>query len=126
MKIIQPLDPIKIDDVYFTPSIFLAGPCPRVDYSNDWRNEAYELLEKAGFDGIVYSPTNPKFDKTDPDYLRKQTVWEVNAMQAADKVVFWIPRSEKDPAFTTNIELGQFLYKDKIDKASIGMPMCAA
>ena len=28
-------------------SIFLAGPCPRKDYSDDWRFEAFEILEKA-------------------------------------------------------------------------------
>lgn len=30
-------------------SIFLAGPCPRVDYSDDWRFEAFDLLGKIGF-----------------------------------------------------------------------------
>lgn len=25
-------------------SIFLAGPCPRVDYSQDWRFETFEVL----------------------------------------------------------------------------------
>lgn len=27
-------------------SIFLAGPCPRVDYSQDWRFEAFEILKE--------------------------------------------------------------------------------
>lgn len=103
-------------------SIFLAGPCPRVDYNDDWRFEAIKYLEEVGFDGIVFNPTNPKYNANDPTYLEKQTSWEVHAMMNCDLVVFWIPRSEKNPAFTTNIELGQFLWMDKIDNIMIGMP----
>ena len=43
-------------------------------------------------------------------------------MLMSDKVVFWIPRTEEHPALTTNIELGEFLVKEKIDKILIGMP----
>ena len=40
----------------------------------------------------------------------------------SDKVVFWIPRTEEHPALTTNIELGEFLTKENINKILIGMP----
>ncbi len=102
--------------------IFLAGPCPRKDYEKDWRFEAEKYLQEAGFDGIVFNPTNPYFDKNDPLYLEKQTEWEQNAMFQSDKVVFWIPRTKEDPAFTTNIELGAFLNKEKIYNILIGWP----
>lgn len=111
-----------IDHYHVKPAIFLAGPCPRTDYTDDWRFEAVKYLEEAGFDGVVYNPTNSKYDVNDPKYLSKQTAWEVNAMKHSHKVVFWIPRNSEHPAFTTNIELGQFLWPDKIDNIMIGMP----
>ena len=102
--------------------LFLAGPCPRNNYSDDWRNEAINYLEEAGFDGIIFNPTNPFYDTSDPTYLESQTKWEQIAIHLADKVIFWIPRTKEQPAFTTNIELGEFLVREKIDKISIGMP----
>jgi len=103
-------------------SIFLAGPSPRGDYERDWRFEAEKYLQEAGFDGIIFNPTNPYFDKNDPLYLEKQTHWEQAAMYQADKIVFWIPRTKEDPAFTTNIELGAYLNRDEINKILIGWP----
>ena len=104
------------------PAIFLAGPCPRVDYNDDWRFEAIKYLEELGWDGFIFNPTNPEYDTKDPTYLEKQTMWEVEAMRSADKVIFWIPRNKEHPALTTNIELGRFLDVDKIDRIIIGMP----
>ena len=101
--------------------IFLAGPSPRDDYSRDWRYEAFDLLEKYGFKGVVYSPTNVTFVKNDTEYLKKQVAWEVGGMECADLVVFWIPRSEKDPGLTTNIELGTLL-PGPTSMYEIGMP----
>lgn len=42
-------------------SIFLAGPTVRKEQQQDWekgswRNEAIEILQELGFDGIVYVP----------------------------------------------------------------------
>ena len=102
--------------------IFLAGPCPRKNYEEDWRNEAIEYLKEAGFDGVIFNPTNPYYDASDPLYLEKQTEWEQRAIHMSDKVVFWIPRTEEHPALTTNIELGEFLNADNIHKILIGMP----
>lgn len=104
------------------PTIFLAEPCPRKNYENDWRNEAFKYLEEAGYNGIVFSPTNALFNKEAKDELSNQTTWEIEAMEISDKVLFWIPRDKDNPAFTTNIELGTFLSEDRIDKAIIGMP----
>jgi len=105
----------------YNKAIFLAGPCPRKNYDDDWRNEAIKYLKEAGFDGVIFNPTNPYYDTSDPLYLEKQTEWEQKAIHMSDKVVFWIPRTEEHPAFTTNIELGEFLTEENINKILIGM-----
>lgn len=98
-------------------SIFLAGPCPRVDYKNDWRNEAFDILRKLGFTGNVITPTNDRFqelrDKYGKDALRVQTEWETIAMKKASAIVFWVDRHIEQgfPAFTTNIEFGDWYNK---------------
>ena len=93
-------------------SIFLAGPCPREDYSDDWRYEAFDLLEKIGFTGTVLTPTNENYQKiVGTDALAKQTWWEHTAMSTATAIVFWIPRTKKHPARTTNIEFGEWFKK---------------
>ena len=98
-------------------SIFLAGPCPRKDYTDDWRFEAFDILEELGFTGMVITPTNENYTKMLSDFsfsshdaLALQTAWEKAAMSVASAIVFWIPRSEKYPARTTNIEFGEW-YK---------------
>ena len=132
---VKVINPTNADGTKFTnpkeywnenkPIIFLAGPCPRADYTDDWRFEAIGYLEQAGFDGIVFNPTNPKYNTSDPDYLTKQTQWEVEAMNCSNKVIFWIPRDEEHPAFTTNIELGAFLNIDRVNEFEIGWPETA-
>jgi len=102
-------------------SIFLAGPCPRDDYSDDWRFEAFDILEDLGFTGNVITPTNPEYktfetanNLTHEAMLMKQTSWERIAMHSASAIVFWIPRTENQPARTTNIEFGEWYKKDSI------------
>ena len=101
-------------------AIFLAGPCPREDYSNDWRNDAFEILEELGFSGKVITPTNDRFNelraKYGNDALRVQTEWETIAMKKASAIVFWVDRHIADgfPAFTTNIEFGEWYNKPSV------------
>ena len=119
MKIIRPcsensMEFISLDKPYMKNSIFLAGPCPRENYEDDWRYEAIEILEELGFDGTVLNPTNDNYMEMrnqHEDMLMKQTTWEYEAMNKATAIVFWIPRSKEHPAFTTNIELGQWWGK---------------
>ena len=60
--IIKPVENGKFTSVRnLRNSIFLAGPCPRVDYSDDWRYEAFDILNELGFNGTVITPTNDKF-----------------------------------------------------------------
>lgn len=98
-------------------SIFLAGPCPRKDYTNDWRYKAFDILNRLGFKGNVITPTNDRFqelrDKYGKESLRFQTEWETIAMKKASAIVFWVDRhiDAGFPAFTTNIEFGDWYNK---------------
>lgn len=101
-------------------SIFLAGPCPRKDYNNDWRNEAFKILASLGFEGQVITPTNARFQELRNKYgeeaLKQQTLWEIEAMKKASALVFWVDRhiDEGFPAFTTNIEFGDWYDKEGV------------
>lgn len=111
-----------LDDIKNKRSIFLAGPCPRKNFKDDWRFEAFKILKDLDFDGVVISPSNPDYQnyrKNDPDTLRKQTEWEYKAMHDAQYVVFWIARDKTHPAFTTNIEFGEWF---KEENAIVGFP----
>ena len=85
-------------------SVFLAGPCPRNKTDKDWRDEAIELFKKYSFEGDIINPTNRNYD----DDLERQTKWETAGIHYASVVLFWIPRSEKHPGLTTNIEFGEW------------------
>ena len=101
-------------------SIFLAGPCPRKDYKNDWRYKAYDILEKLGFSGNVITPTNDRFGELRAKYgreaLKFQTEWEYEAMKKASVIVFWVDRHIDNgfPAFTTNVEFGDWYNKSGV------------
>ncbi len=95
-------------------SIFLAGPCPRFDYHEDWRYAAFDILEELGFKGTVITPTNDNYSEMErhqPEALRAQTQWERTMMHLCSALVFWVPRCEKWPAFTTNVEFGEWYKK---------------
>ena len=99
-------------------SIFLAGPTPRDKDTTSWRPEAIELLEKLGYDGHVFVP-EPRDGKFAGDYV-DQVEWETQALNQADVIVFWVPRSMRTmPALTTNIEFG--LWADT-GKCVLGTP----
>lgn len=101
------------------PSIFLAGPIERRKVGVRpsllrWRDEAEAfLLKEAPFTFCVY---NPEWD-TKPDgwSYEMQVEWEVTALQKATCVLCWIPRKLPElPAFTTNIEVGEWLHSPKL------------
>lgn len=97
-----------------TKSIFLAGPTPRSEDGNPWRQDALKILEDIGFeDGTVFVP-EPRDQKWHGEYDR-QIEWEELCLNVADCIVFWIPRDlETMPAFTTNIEWGRWENSGKI------------
>lgn len=112
MKVITPKD--KFPSSYKS-AIFLAGPTPRDDKAKSWRPEALEELKKQGYDGIVFIPET---DFTKQDYI-DQVEWEDEALNLADCIVFWVPRSIDMPAFTTNVEYGEWM---KSGKCVLGYP----
>ena len=94
-------------------SIFLAGPTPRGKDIVSWRTEACEILEKLGFDGLIYVPEYSTW-KPKADYV-DQAMWEREGLTNATVIVFWIPRQLPDmPAFTTNVEFGYWLHTNKV------------
>lgn len=101
-------------------SIFLAGPTPRHPDVLSWRPQAIELLKELGFTGTVLVPEDadwsPKFTYDD------QVEWEWEALNMATVVVFWIPRCEQLPAFTTNVEYGMYIQQPK---TVVGAPASA-
>ena len=98
----------KLDNI--KNSIFLAGPCPRKDYrASDWREKTMITLENLGFNGYVLNPTNEYYDTDNADELTMQTQWEWEAMCKASAIVFYLARSEKNPGFTSNVEIGMWL-----------------
>lgn len=104
----------------FTKSIFLAGPSPRDPSHLNWRPEAIKILEDMGYDGVVFVPL-PR----DGEWLHQydpQVEWELNHLNMADVVMFWVPRSKELLAMTTNVEYG--VYFDS-GKAVLGYPPTA-
>jgi len=94
-------------------SIFLAGPTPRGKDVVSWRTEACKILEKLGYDGLVYVPEYSTW-KPKTDYV-DQAMWEREGLTNATIIVFWIPRQLPDmPAFTTNVEFGYWLHTNKV------------
>lgn len=109
MRIFSP-DDIFVKD--YKDLIFLAGPCPREHFENDWRIEAIDLFKKYNFSGDIANPTNDHYDNN----LFNQTNWEVETLYKSSLIFCWIPRDIKNKhyALTTNIEFGEFLDSNKI------------
>lgn len=104
-------------------SIFLAGPTLRdSSFEKSWRKEAVEILEKYGYDGVVYVPEYTLEEKFHDDMIEKQTRWEWEALDNSTVIMFWIPRTFPDkPAFTTNVEFGRYITKNS-DNIILGYP----
>ena len=93
--------------------VFLAGPTPRELDVKTWRPQMVKKLREAGYEGHILMPEkeNPE-DGYDYD---TQVVWEEKALNAADLIVFWVPRKlDNMPGFTTNIEFGEWMKSGKI------------
>jgi hypothetical protein len=100
-----------------TNSIFLAGPTPR-DGQVSWRKKAIEILKELNYSGAVFVPEPRVGSFSSLDYT-KQVLWEKKFLDAADRIVFWVPRDDKNPGLTTNIEFGNYVSSGKI---SFGAP----
>jgi calcineurin-like phosphoesterase family protein len=116
MNAIYTLEPVQKGD----KSIYLAGPTFRIEEgmerSVSWRIfGAKNILEKINFDGNVYVPEYRDNKKPEEWTYSRQVDWEIQAMENATVILFWIPRDLKVlPAFTTNIEFGEYMKSGKI------------
>ena len=96
----------------YCKSIFLAGPTPRDENVQSWRPEAIKMLEEMGYDGVIFVPEQK--GETFKDY-DAQLEWETEGLNRADCILFWIPRDlETMPAFTTNVEFGEWFKSGKV------------
>jgi Nucleoside 2-deoxyribosyltransferase like len=92
-------------------SVFLAGPTPRRRDVPSWRPAA--LAELAGTSLTVFSPES-RHDERPREY-HHQVEWEAAALEAADVILFWIPRDLATmPGFTTNVEFGLYVRSGKV------------
>lgn len=115
----------------WTSAIFLAGPTPRSDKATgiptaeSWRPLAIAYLESIGYDGVVFIPED-RHGIMRHSY-DDQIAWEELCLNAADVIIFWVPRdltlitlnpAKPDiqtlamPAFTTNAEYGVWITRD--------------
>ena len=102
----------KIEDL-IDPIIFLAGPTPRSHQDvRSWRPEMIYNLLIEGFSGTILIPEDSS-GKYRNDYIA-QVNWETEGLEASHLILFWVPRSELLPGFTTNVEFGEHLSSGKI------------
>ncbi len=94
-------------------TVFLAGPTPRDNNAISWRPDMIKQLRNFGFDGDIFIPEQ-KGDYLAYEYPN-QIQWEYDFLKMAKIILFWIPRELNNmPAFTTNIEFGEYLHSGKI------------
>jgi hypothetical protein len=106
MRVVYALEPLR-------QSIFLAGPTPRAANVKSWRPEAITKLAELGFLGEVFIPEAS--DWGPHDQYDAQVHWEWEALKQASVIVFWVPREiETMPAFTTNVEFGDWVKSGKV------------
>lgn len=99
-------------------ALFLAGPTPRDPETPSWRPEALQILERLGYDGVVFIPEEAS-GKWNGSYI-DQVEWEKMGLEMADQIVFWVPRDLRTmPALTTNVEFGHYVNSGK---AVLGFP----
>lgn len=93
------------------PCVFFAGPTPRRRDVPSWRPAA--LAELAGTSLTVFSPESRHNER--PHEYHHQVEWEAAALEAADVILFWIPRDLATmPGFTTNVEFGLYVRSGKV------------
>lgn len=97
----------------YSKAIFLAGPTPRSKSVKSWRPRALKILERLGYDGVVFIPETSN-GEWKHQYL-DQVEAEERFLNMADCIVFWVPRKlETMPGFTTNDEWGVWKNSGKV------------
>lgn len=108
-------DPVSRSD----HAIFLAGPIERVDPNAlqrqlpCWRVDVQVAVARLPEPVVLYSPE--WHAKPEGWSYDAQVSWEITAMHAAAVILCWIPRQlPLLPAFTTNVEVGEYLHSSKL------------
>jgi 8-oxo-dGTP pyrophosphatase MutT (NUDIX family) len=78
LQIVRPPAPIPPS---FTSSLFLAGPRGAEGDADSWQAQVLDLLQQAGYGGLVYLP--PAGEPTE-----EQLAWEEKALRHADAILF--------------------------------------
>ena len=93
----------------YDASIFLAGPTPRSDDVPSWRPEALaEIQRRNTVDVLAVFVPEPQDGARYPAY-DSQVEWEQRWLDAADSILFWVPRDMATlPGLTTNVEFGRY------------------
>jgi 8-oxo-dGTP pyrophosphatase MutT (NUDIX family) len=95
MNIVRSLQPFPQE---VTSSIFLAGTTRNPKNARSWRLDALELLDMANYSGTVFVPEpeheDEKLSHASVGY-EAQVDWEEEALNRADCILFWIPRTER-------------------------------
>ncbi len=103
------------------PSVFLAGPTPRDDGVASWRPAAIDALEQAWTGAVPLTVLTPESrgGRRATEY-DDQVGWEAAGLDAADAILFWIPRDLRTlPGFTTNVEFGLYARSGRV---ALGVP----
>lgn len=110
---------------FFTKSIYLAGTNTKQFVGSklrNWREDALELLEEFGYDGVVIIPEDnpegsyhfPSSIDEKPQYL-EQITWEQKWLNSVDAIVCWLPRSIPDNiGLASNVEVARYLTSGKL------------
>ena len=108
LAVVHAREPLPADP---GPCVFLAGPTPRRRDVPSWRPAALAAL--AGTSLTVFSPESRQDER--PREYHDQVEWEAGALEAADVILFWIPRDVATmPGFTTNVEFGLYVRSGKV------------
>lgn len=108
------------------PSIFLAGPTSRTGCDvPSWRPVALKYLEALDYEGRVFIPECRSGGFADEELTQEsyeaQVNWEERHLMAATVRLFWVERTSDWPAFTTNVEFGEF-YDGRYGDVVYGRP----
>lgn len=98
------------------PSVFLAGPTPRIGTVPSWRPAAIAAFDCAWTGPGVLTVLTPEScgGRRAADY-HDQVDWEATALDAVTAILFWIPRDVATlPGFTTNVEFGLYVRSGRV------------
>lgn len=109
-------DKTNLDYDNWNYSFFLAGPTDRTKFElTHWRKEAVKIFKdtlNSIKKNITVSIISPEFSLNENKMTYQEIVdWELFHLNRSTKI-FWIPRTEDLPGFTTNVEFGMF-HKDE-------------